>query len=49
MSLIKLCVATELFEDPKKDSRMLPATERKSPKPNKVTPNKTILNWGMKK
>jgi len=48
MSLIKLCVETELFEDPKKDPRMLVATERQKPQ-MRIKPNKAILDWGMKK
>ena len=48
MSLIKLCIASALVEDPR-DPRLLPTTERKKPLPNKKTPNKTILDWGMKK
>jgi hypothetical protein len=47
MSLIKLCVASEITQDPK-DPRMLAMTERQKPQP-RVKPNKTVLNWGMKK
>ena len=47
MSVIKLAVASMLFEDPK-DPRLLPMTERKKPE-TKKTPNKAVLNWGMKK
>ena len=48
MSLIKLCVVSEITEDPK-DPRELPMTERQKPQPSRVKPNKTVLNWGMKK
>ena len=47
MSLIKLCVVNELYEDAK-DPRLLPTTERRKPQV-RVKPNKTVLNWGMKK
>lgn len=47
MSIIKLCVVSELAENPK-DPRLLPMTERQKPQP-RVKPNKTVLNWGMKK
>jgi hypothetical protein len=47
MSLIKLCVASEITQD-LKDPRQLPMTERHKPQP-RVKPNKTVLNWGMKK
>lgn len=48
MSLIKLCIANALAQDAA-DPRQLPMTERKIPQPNRVKPNKTVLNWGMKK
>lgn len=48
MSLIKLSIAGQLAQDPK-DPRQLPMTERKAPQPTRVKPNKTVLNWGMKK
>ena len=47
MSLIKLAIAGELAQDPK-DPRQLPMTERRKPQA-RVKPNKTVLNWGMKK
>ena len=47
MSLIKLAIASAIVQDPR-DPRMLAATERRKPQP-RVKPNKTILNWGMKK
>lgn len=51
MGLIKLALnppgVSETVEDPK-DPRLLPTTERRNPQ-NRVKPNKTVLNWGMKK
>lgn len=48
MSLIKLALeASSLVENPK-DPRQLPTTERHKPQ-LRVKPNKTVLNWGMKK
>jgi hypothetical protein len=47
MSLIKLAIASNLFENPK-DPRLLPMTERLKPEMTKK-PNKTVMNWGMKK
>lgn len=39
--------ASKLVENPK-DPRALPMTERQKPQ-LRVKPNKTVLNWGMKK
>lgn len=47
MSLFKLAIASALVEDIK-DPRLLPTTERQKPQV-RIKPNKTILNWGMKK
>lgn len=48
MSLIKLCLEVSTISEDPKDPRLLPMTQRESPKPNKVKPNKNVLNWGMK-
>lgn len=48
MGLVKLATASQLVQDPK-DSRLLPMTERQNPQPARIKPNKTVLNWGMKK
>lgn len=48
MSLIKLALETSVLAQDPKDPRLLPSTERHKPQ-QRVKPNKTVLNWGMKK
>jgi hypothetical protein len=45
--LEKNAVASELVQN-NTDPRLLPTTERQKPQ-LRVKPNKTVLNWGMKK
>jgi hypothetical protein len=48
MGLIKLALETSVLSEDPKDPRLLPMTERQKPQ-LRVKPNKTVLNWGMKK
>jgi hypothetical protein len=48
MSLIKLALEVSTIAQNDQDPRLLPATQRQKPQ-MRTKPNKTILNWGMKK